>query len=138
MGPLGERASDSWAADRIRAVRHRVIKTSLSMAIVVAPLMLLALAAPAAAQVQVTPEFSVTPSKTVTPWVFQMAIGALILGGLVVLTMAFSYLRFAPSFFGRKEAPAVPPGARPPLLARQPGKPPVGTTRPASASAPAG
>src|SRR2546427_12614126 len=65
---------------------------------------------------QITPDFSITPSKTVTPWVYQMAVGAIILGGIIVLGVTASYLRFSPKFFGREEAPKrLPPGARPPL-----------------------
>src|SRR5436309_1723227 len=111
-------AARQGPADRIRAVRHRLLKTSLLTAIGVTSTVILGAVGPAAAQVQVTPEFSVTPTKTVTPWVFEMAIGALIIGGLAVLFIAASYLRFAPTFFGRKEAPAAPPGARPANLAR--------------------
>src|SRR5207247_11004416 len=79
----------------------------------------------AAAQVQVTPNCTVTPTKTVTAWMYQMAIGALILGALAILGVRASYLRFAPRFFARKEAPPKPvPGARPSLLSRPPTLPP--------------
>jgi len=99
-------------------VRSRLLK-----GLVFGSSLLLAVLAPrmAAAQVQVTPNFSVTPTKTVTPWIYQMAIGALILGALAILGVLASYLRFAPRFFARKEAPPKPvPGARPSLLSRPP------------------
>jgi hypothetical protein len=90
----------------------------------------------AAAQVQITPAISITPTKTVTPWVFQMAIATVILGVIVVLGLAVSYLRFAPAFFGRKEAPPQPPGSRPTLMtqAQAVGRASAGATRPAAAS----
>ena len=100
--------------------------------------LLLAVLAPgiAAAQVQVTPNFSVTPTKTVTPWIYQMAIGALILGALAILGVLASYLRFAPRFFARKEAPPKPaPGTRPALLSRPPTLAPAPARPAASTSA---
>jgi hypothetical protein len=109
------------------------MKSSLLAAIGIAPAVILGVVTPAVAQVQVTPEFSITPTKTVTPWVFQMAVVALALGALVVLFIAASYLRFAPKFFGRKEAPAAAPGARPSNLAR-PAAQAAGATRPAAAA----
>ena len=69
---------------------------------------------------QITPNISVTPSKVVTPWIYQMAIGAAILGVLILLGVVASYLRFSPKFFGKEEPAAkTSPGARPPLV-RQP------------------
>jgi hypothetical protein len=90
----------------------------------------------ASAQVQVTPNFSITPSKTITPWVFQMAIGAVIIGVLILLAILASYMRYGPKFFGRGERPAkAPPGVRPPRMDRQAARPPL-AARPAP-SAPA-
>jgi hypothetical protein len=85
-----------------------------------------------AQEVEVTPNFSVTPTKNVTQWVYQMAVLTLILGAIVVLGILVSYLRFAPRFFGREErAPKPPPGARPPMLARPATRtPPAAATRP--------
>jgi hypothetical protein len=76
--------------------------------------------ATALAQVEITPETSITPSSHVTSWIFQIAIASAILAILVLVLFALSYLRFAPKFFGRaaKTEPASP-GARPPTLARQ-------------------
>jgi hypothetical protein len=69
--------------------------------------------------VEVTPAFSIEPSTETTPWVIQMAIGAAILGVLILLGIGFGYMRFAPKFFGREEAAKLAPGARPPQLVRQ-------------------
>jgi hypothetical protein len=96
--------------------------------------------APAAAQAQVnvTPNFSITPSSSVTKWIIWMALGAIILAVLILVGVGVSYLRFAPKFFGREEPPKrLPPGARPPLLART-GRPPaaVGATRPSVSQRP--
>jgi hypothetical protein len=67
-----------------------------------------------------TPQTSITPTKIVQPWIYQMAIGAVILGLVVIVGVAASYLRYSPRFFGREEPPKhLPPGARPPLLSRQ-------------------
>jgi FtsZ-interacting cell division protein ZipA len=61
-----------------------------------------------------------------------MALGAIILAVLVLVGVGTSSLRFAPKFYGREEPPKrLPPGARPPLLART-ARPvaTVGATRP--------
>jgi hypothetical protein len=91
---------------------------------------------PAQAQVNVTPNFSITPSSATTKWIIWMALGAIVLAVLVLIGVGVSYLRFAPKFFGREEAPKrLPPGARPPLLT-QAGRPqPPAATRPAAAQA---
>jgi outer membrane biosynthesis protein TonB len=88
--------------------------------------------ATAHAQVNVTPNFSITPSSDTTSWIIWMALGAIILAVLVLIGVGVSYLRFAPKFFGREEAPKrPPPGARPPLLARTARTPAaVGAARP--------
>jgi len=115
------------------------VRSRLLRGLVFGSSLLLAVLAPgiAAAQVQVTPNFSVTPTKTVTPWIYQMAIGALILGALAILGVLASYLRFAPRFFARKEAPPkAVPGARPALLSRPPTLTPP-PARPAAATSPA-
>jgi hypothetical protein len=113
-------------------VRRRTVKWLLVGG---TSLFVLGSAAVASAQVQVTPNFSVTPSKTVTPWVYQMAVGAAIIGLVVVILIGAAYLRFAPSFFARKEpAPKAPPGSRPSMLARPAVRRPAGSTRPAPAA----
>src|SRR5919109_1292192 len=81
-----------------------------------------------AQQVNITPESSITPTDEITSWVFQMAIGVAILGGLALVGVLAGYLRFAPRFFGR-EGPKAPPGARPRLLPTMSGRPP-GTVAP--------
>jgi hypothetical protein len=73
-----------------------------------------------AQEIEVTPNTSVTPSRTVQPWIYQMAVGAVIIGVIVVVAVLVAYLRFSPKFFGREEgAAARAPGTRPPILARQ-------------------
>ena len=79
--------------------------------------------------VEITPNTQVTPSSSMTPWIIQMAVGAAILGALIIVGVGSGYLRFAPKFFGREGAPKPPPGTRPPLLTRQ-------VPRPAPAQAP--
>ena len=106
-----------------RAVRRptvmRRVTAGVSVALVIGGVILSGVAW-AQEPPQITPDFSITPSKTVTPWIYQMAVGAIILGGIIVLGVTASYLRFSPKFFGREEAPKrLPPGARPPL--RRPG-----------------
>ena len=93
-----------------------------------------------AQQVQITPNPSITPSTTTTAWLRWMALGAMALTTVVVLGMAASYMRFAPKFFGREEAPKkLPPGARPPLLTRtQAARSAAGSTRPPVAQSPSG
>src|SRR5947208_2068548 len=89
-------------------------------------------AAYAQAPPEITPNFAVTPSKTVTPWIYQMAVGAVILGSLVLVAVLVSYIRFSPKFFGKEAVPKpAAPGARPPMILR----PPV--TRQAPGPAPA-
>jgi hypothetical protein len=112
------------AADKIPRMR-RTLKRAVLAAVALGPFGLLLSAHPALAQVvEVTPKFSITPSKTVTPWVFQMAVLGVALGVLIILFLTVSYLRFAPKFYGRKEvAFAGPPGTRPTLLATTSGRP---------------
>jgi hypothetical protein len=81
--------------------------------------------------VEITPNTQVTPSSSMTPWIIQMAIGAAILGALIVVGMGSGYLRFAPKFFGREGAPKPPPGTRPPLLTRQAPRPAPAQAAPA-------
>lgn len=102
-------------------------------ALMLAPAMALAQAPP-----EVTPNTSITPTKTVTPWIYQMAVGAVILGGLVLIGLLASYLRFSPKFFGREEpSRATHPGARPPLLRRAaPAAVPVGVGASTAVAAP--
>lgn len=84
-------------------------------------LVLLALLpATALAQIDVTPNFSITPSRDEGGWTYWMAKGAIALGILILLALVAAYLRFAPRFFGREEPTKLPPGVRPPLLARRP------------------
>ena len=72
------------------------------------------------ADVEVTPETSITPSSHVTSWIFQIAIASAVLAVLVLILFVLSYLRFAPKFFGRSEkVQPIAPGTRPPTLVRQ-------------------
>ena len=92
-----------------------------------------------AQEVQITPNFSNTPTRETGGWIYWMGQAAVLLGGVVLLGILASYLRFAPRFFGRQEAAKLPPGARPPLLARtREGRAPTGSTRPPVSAAPAG
>jgi hypothetical protein len=99
-------------------VRRRILRISCLVAV----LSLVLLIAPwsALAQVvEVTPEFEIDPSTETTPWVMYFAVGAAALGAVVLLGVGIGYMRFAPKFFAREEAPRLPPGARPPHLVRQ-------------------
>jgi hypothetical protein len=121
----------------VRPRRQRLLFT----AALVSCFVLIPLATTASGQeVQLTPEPSVTPSTEITAWLRWMALGAMALTAVVVLGLAASYLRFAPKFFGREEAPKrLPPGTRPPLLTRtQAARMPVGSTRPPVAQSPSG
>ncbi len=73
--------------------------------------------------VEITPPPTESPSSKLAPgtqWVYWMAIGAGVIVVLILLAVAVGYLRFAPKFFGREVgARTVPPGTRPPTLARQ-------------------
>jgi len=102
------------------AVRPRHAFKRIGSVFVLALALLFLIGDAASAQlVQITPNTSITPSKTIQPWIYQMALGAAILGLLVILAVSFGYLRFAPKFFGREEATKLPPGARPSTLVRQ-------------------
>jgi hypothetical protein len=98
---------------------------------------------PALGQLEITPAPSITPSKTVTTWIFQIAVAALILAVLVAVGFALSYMRFAPRFSGREtKAQPVPPGTRPRELVQQAASmrwtaPAPAAPAPASAPAPA-
>jgi hypothetical protein len=123
------------------AVRLPRIKATLLLVFATFFVVLLSLSATASAQVvQVTPNISVTPSTTTTAWLRWMALGAIALGVVAVFAIAVSYLRFAPKFYGREDAPRrLPPGVRPPLLTRTtPARSPVGSTRPPVAQTPSG
>ena len=118
------------------AVRARPVLRLTLRAIALSPLTVLLVQGVAAAQVQVTPNFSQTPQRDTGGWTFGVAYLAAGLGVLILLGIAVSYVRFAPRFFGREEAPRrLPPGVRPQLLARQPAMAAAaaGATRPASA-----
>jgi ribonuclease E len=102
------------------AVRvRRRIGTIICVIVVVAALLLLVPGSAVAQVVEVTPEFEIDRSTETTPWVIWFAIGAAVLGALVLLGVGFGYMRFAPKFFGREEASRLPPGARPAHLVRQ-------------------
>jgi hypothetical protein len=97
----------------------------------------------ALAQLEITPETSITPSSHVTSWVFQMAVASVILAVLVLVGFTLAYLRFAPGFSGREgKKPAAPPGSRPAELTRQAASmrwvPPTAPTGTQAAAAPAG
>jgi len=103
-------------------VPHRIARIA---AIIATSVMALAmLAGYAYAQVvEITPPPTESPSSKLAPgtqWVYWMAIGAGVIVVLILLAVAVGYLRFAPKFFGREVgARPVPPGTRPPTLARQ-------------------
>lgn len=110
--------------------------------VVASALLVLPSSGTAVAQLEITPQTSITPSSHVTSWVFQMAVAAVVLAVLVLIGFTLAYLRFAPAFSGRegKKAP-VPPGSRPAELTRQaaamrwtPPTPPSGTQAAASAA----
>ena len=103
-------------------VPHRIARIA---AIIATSVMALAMiAGDAYAQVvEITPPPTESPSSKLAPgtqWVYWMAIGAGVIVVLILLVVAAGYMRFAPKFFGREEsARPVPPGTRPPTLARQ-------------------
>ena len=121
------------------AVRLPRLRRRILLLIAAVPVALLTLSTAAWGQdIQVTPNVSVTPSTTTTAWLRWMALGAIALGVVSVFAIAVSYLRFAPKFYGKDEAPRrLPPGVRPPLLTRTtPTRAPVGSTRPPVAQSP--
>jgi hypothetical protein len=123
------------------AVRvRRRIGTIICVIAVIAALLLLVPGSAVAQVVEVTPEFEIDRSTETTPWVIWFAIGAAVLGALVLLGVGFGYMRFAPKFFGREEASRLPPGARPAHLVRQAASvrwAPPQAAAPATAPAPA-
>jgi hypothetical protein len=125
------------------AVRvRRRIGTIICVIAVIAALLLLVPGSAVAQVVEVTPEFEIDPTTETTPWVIWFAIGAAVLGALVLLGVGFGYMRFAPKFFGREEASRLPPGARPAHLVRQAASvrwapPPAAAHAAAPATAPA-
>lgn len=108
-------------AVRIRTVRARHLISRLGWVGAISVLLMWRLTGTALSQqIDVTPQTSITPSSSVTTWVFQMAIAAAVLGALILIALGLGYLRFAPKFFGREEKPpAVPPGTRPAALTRE-------------------
>ena len=124
----------------VQVRRHLERLSTRLLATCVFALVLLPTAALAQAPPDITPNTSITPTKTVQPWIYQMAIGAVILGVIILLAVLASYLRFSPKFFGREQAPAtVPPGTRPQRLTREAAarRPAPVATAAATASAPA-
>src|SRR5207248_11801595 len=109
-----------WAI-RIRAVRRSPINRTSRWLAAGAFLLLVLQPGTALAQLPgITPKTSITPTRDTGGWVYWMAEGAIIIGAIILVGVALSYLRFSPKFFGREEAPRpAAPGARPPLLARQ-------------------
>jgi hypothetical protein len=102
-----------------RAVRSRGLMKLVRVLLVAVGAALVLVPFPASAQVNITPNFSITPSSSVTKWIVWMALGAIILAVLVLLFLGTGYMRFGPKFFGREEAPKrPPPGVRPPLMTR--------------------
>jgi len=73
---------------------------------------LLLLAAPALAQISLDP--TETPTKDTGGWVYWMAEGAIILGGLILLLAGVAYLRYAPRFQREEEDVAPRSGVRAP------------------------
>jgi hypothetical protein len=70
--------------------------------------MLWLVAAPATAGAQESLNPTETPTKDDGGWVYWMAEGAIIIGGLILLVAGASYLRFAPRFSREEEDEAVP------------------------------
>ncbi len=60
----------------------------------------------ALAQVSINPTQS--PSRDTGGWVYWMAEGAIVLGGIILLLAAFSYLRFSPRFSRDEDAEGRP------------------------------
>ena len=124
---------------------HRIAKFTAIVATSV--LTLAVLASHASAQVvEITPLPTESPSAKLAPgtqWIYWMAIGASVIAVLILLGVAAGYVRFAPKFFGREEpARPLPPGVRPPSLARQAAQmrytpPPAAQHAAAAAAAPA-
>ena len=93
------------------------------------------------AQVSIDP--TAIPEKNDGGWVYWMAQGAIVLGGLILVVAVASYLRFAPRFFREREQEREPQRAgvkAPPATAvrmqwRPP--PPTPVAAPVGASAPA-
>jgi hypothetical protein len=125
---------------------HRIAK--LTAIVTTFVLALAILASHASAQVvEITPLPTESPSSKLAPgtqWIYWMAIGAGVIAALILLGVATGYVRFAPKFFGREEpATPLPPGTRPPTLARQAAQmrytpPPAAQHAGAAAPAPAG
>jgi hypothetical protein len=101
---------------------HRIAK--LTAVVATSVLALAVLASHASAQVvEITPLPTESPSAKLAPgtqWIYWMAIGAGVIAVMILLGVATGYVRFAPKFFGREEpARPLPPGVRPPSLARE-------------------
>ena len=58
---------------------------------------------PQAALAQVSIDPTATPTENNGGWVYWMAQGAIVLGGLILIVAIASYLRFAPRFFRERE-----------------------------------
>ncbi|MEX1045990.1 MAG: hypothetical protein WD757_05880 [Actinomycetota bacterium] len=92
---------------------------------------LLWILAPAGAWAQTTVAPTVTPTVNTGGWVYTLAVGSTVLGGLVVLLIAVTYMRYSSRFdVPDKDAPAMlRPGVRAPKVA-------VGAAPARAASAP--
>jgi hypothetical protein len=124
-------------------VRVRHLISRCGWVVVASALLVVPSSGTALAQLEITPETSITPSSHVTSWVFQMAVASVILAVLVLVGFTLAYLRFAPGFSGREgKKPAAPPGSRPAELTRQAASmrwvPPTAPTGTQASAAPAG
>jgi hypothetical protein len=110
----------------------------LTLVLIVAP------QAMASAQQSIDP--TATPVRETGGWVYWMAEGAIVLGGLIVLLAVASYLRFAPRFYrsdrdeeAKQTAVPAPPATAVRLQYRPPPQPAAAPTpEPAAVGAPAG
>jgi hypothetical protein len=124
-------------------VRVRHLISRCGWVVVGSAVLVLPSSGTALAQLQITPETSITPSSHVTSWIFQMAVASVVLAVLVLIGFTLAYLRFAPKFSGRegKTAP-LPPGSRPATLTSQAAAirwtPPTTPSGSHAAAAPAG
>jgi hypothetical protein len=92
---------------RIAAMRSRHPRTTrLTLLFGAAVLSVLLLPQVALAQASINP--TETPTRDTGGWVYWMAEGAIVLGGIILLLAAFAYLRFSPRFSRAEEEEGRP------------------------------